>query len=71
MRWWSPASIERHWGTVRWTTARAGIITGMPLHLVAPIATLVAVLVMAAPAWAGTVQIQGRRPCVECDSSVE
>jgi hypothetical protein len=39
-------------------TARAGIITGMQLRLVAPIAALVAALVMTAPAWAGTVQIQ-------------
>lgn len=43
---------------MRWPTARAGIITSMQLRLVAPIAALVAVLVMAAPAWAGTVQIQ-------------
>lgn len=43
---------------MRWSTARAGIMTGMRLRVVAPIAVLVAVLVMAAPAWAGTVQIQ-------------
>ncbi len=43
---------------MRWSTARAGIMTGMQLRVVVPIAALVAVLGMAAPAWAGTVQIQ-------------
>jgi hypothetical protein len=38
--------------------AGAGIITGMQFRLVTPIAALAAVLIMAAPAWAGTVEVQ-------------